>query len=1447
MNHPDLPSSRGCAAKWTIVFAAVWCALGAGLRLLAADDIPPATRTQIASLLEEKAARTPAQRKVDSQLLYFAKKSRKQAITSAVPSLQTDVRADLAQRVLVDIKGTISPDLVDFITVSGGTVVNQFAAFGALRALLPVEALETVAARAEVRFLEPAAQATTNVGSVTSQGDRTHRADTARATLPTTGGSGIKVGVLSDGVNSLAASIASRNLNANTTVIAGQAGSGDEGTAMLEIIQDLVPNAQLYFATAFNGPASFASNILALQAAGCTVIVDDVTYFNESPFQDQVITQAVSTVSAAGVMYFSSARNSGSKDKGTSGTWEGDFTAGGVATIGSKSGSVHDFGGGVTFNTVGSGGSSRRVDLFWADPLGASSNDYDLFVTDATGTVLRSSTNTQSGTQDPYESTSTLNAGERIVIVKATAAAPRFLHLDTGRAVLAISTAGNVRGHNAAGAANAFSVAATDVNNSPSPNFFVGGAANPVESFSSDGPRRMFFNPNGTALTPGNFSSTGGTVLLKPDFTAADGVATSVTGFTTFYGTSAAAPHAAAIAALLQSYNRALTPAQIRALLSSTALDIESAGYDRDSGSGIITALAAIQAAPAPDPLTITATGLAASGLQGGPFNPTSGTYTLTNNSVAPLNWTAAKTQSWTTLSPTSGTLAAGASTTVTVALDATASAALGLGNYSDTVTITNVTTGFAATFPVTLAVLSPSPVVVFDSFTGATLTFTSGTPRSFIGIPTTLSAAAGTSNINITSGTAYLVSTAAVSYTNVRLNITFWGAASGATSGTTAAFSNSRGTFSFDLGALTTAANTFYSVDFTLPSSVVLPGQTGGVTCNWQGDTGSGLVSTNNLTSLLRYGSAPATGTLSLGTAGTNGFYQNISSETDGNFLGSSFRFFTGVANQGLALKLSGSPADTTPPTAAVTPTGTTTNASPLTFTLAFSKPVTGLTTAGLTVTNGTVGTLSGSGSSYTIPVTPLGQGAVTCKVNAGAAQDSSGNNNTASNTASVVFDSVTQTPTLTAPASSAISSSPLGVNFVLPENALPASVKLTFSGAASRTLTLAATQETSGPHTFSFNPASPTAAAPIASISGGTSIPDGLYAVTLSYQDALGNPAATASATNVRIDTTPPTLDLPAPITVTATSPAGAVVTYPASATDPGGSGVASAIFTPASGGVFALGTTTVNASATDNAGNTATGSFSVTVNPNPPPSGGTFTVSPASGVHPGDPLNVTAAGWTDPDLPLSYQFFQGTAALNAPGASTTFSFNAPAPGTYVFKVRVTDSAGSFAEATQSLTVTALSSVESWRQSFFGLSGNGGTRADDADYDLDGQINLLEFAFGTDPTRATSGPAALIFTGTFAGGGLLTSPGQPVVREESSAGGADRRGLFIRRVNFTTAGLTYTPQFSPDLQTWITSADVPTTLADDGTLQVVSVPYPASTPGGVPLYFRVKIRIDP
>ena len=143
------------------------------------------------------------------------------------------------------------------------------------------------------------------------------------------------------------------------------------------------------------------------------------------------------------------------------------------------------------------------------------------------------------------------------------------------------------------------------------------------------------------------------------------------------------------------------------------------------------------------------------------------------------------------------------------------------------------------------------------------------------------------------------------------------------------------------------------------------------------------------------------------------------------------------------------------------------------------------------------------------------------------------------------------------------------------------------------------------------------------------------------------------------------------------------------------------------------------------------------------------------------------------------------------------------------------------------RSLDTVRFTPVELWRQTYFGNPDGSGNQGNEGDSDGDSVNNLFEFAFGTNPSSAVSGTGELSYLGTFAGEGSIGTTGQPITGVEQVPNSVDFRFVFIRRKDYQAAGLIYTPQFSADLETWRSSTAVPEILADDGTHQVVSVPY--------------------
>ena len=445
---------------------------------------------------------------------------------------------------------------------------------GRVQARVDASALDTLAGFSWVRAIRTVDRAVVRAGRVTTQGDAASRADALRA--QGLDGTGVVVGVISDGIDSVQDAQATNDLPDVQVPndLRCQKGAGDEGTALLEIVHDVAPGAKLLF----SGPASsldMIDTVECLVDAGANVIVDDLGFFGEPYFEDGPVAAAVDAAVTAGVSYHSSAGNEAEEH-----VEEDFFPAAG------SNGEVHDFaaGGGDIFNgvVVPAGGTLTCI-LQWNDPFGGAADDYDLLLFDANLNLVAESIDPQVGAQDPIELVAVVNQTNTDqlanVLIQRFAGEPRHLELFClGAAALEHGTAaGSIFGH--AALPSVVAVGAVDVRDP---------GLDDVEAFSSHGPARIDFPTLETRA--------------KPDLVAFDGVAISNAGgfpacppFCAFFGTSAAAPHSAGIAALLLDQNPSLTPAAVQAALTRSAVDIGPQGFDDASGFGRIDALASAE------------------------------------------------------------------------------------------------------------------------------------------------------------------------------------------------------------------------------------------------------------------------------------------------------------------------------------------------------------------------------------------------------------------------------------------------------------------------------------------------------------------------------------------------------------------------------------------------------------------------------------------------------------------------------------------------------------------------------------------------------------------------------------------------------------------------------------------------------------------------------------
>ena len=396
-------------------------------------------------------------------------------------------------------------------------------------------------------------------------------------------GAGITVGVLSDSFNDLGGAAADEADGAlppaaDIDVIKDLASGGtDEGRAMMQIIHDIAPGADFAFCTAVDGEQDFANGILALAAAGCKVIVDDVSYPDEPFFQNGVVAQAIQTVEAEGVTYVTAAGNDASNAYQAawtpiSGTYDGTM----LTDAESFSGSL------VQTITVEDVTRTDTVPLLleWNQAYGQATSDLEILVFNSSGKLVGTATNPSSGepTNPWVEFDFTKSGTYYVAIENLSGPNPGLIkEISEGDGLpvtIGGANAGTVYGH--AMTPGAITAGAVDVSDTPA----FGVSLPTSESFSSSGAgTELLFANNGTALSSPD-------ALSPVALSGVDNIDTTVPGgLSDFYGTSAASASLAGVAALILSANPTLTPAEVELIMEETALPMANTAV---SGAGLV-------------------------------------------------------------------------------------------------------------------------------------------------------------------------------------------------------------------------------------------------------------------------------------------------------------------------------------------------------------------------------------------------------------------------------------------------------------------------------------------------------------------------------------------------------------------------------------------------------------------------------------------------------------------------------------------------------------------------------------------------------------------------------------------------------------------------------------------------------------------------------------------
>jgi hypothetical protein len=504
---------------------------------------------------------------------------------------------------------TVTPNLSGRLEALGGAIDLSLPYAKLISVYMPIDKIEEIAQWSEIRTIRPMTGGVTNTGSATTEGDSIHHAINVRTDLNVLGDS-INVGVISDGCVNWLASQASGDLPAGfgpsnyTFGGINRRGWGDEGTAMMEIIHDLAPNATLFFYGALydtfgnsrNSAAMIEGIHLLVTEKKCKIIVDDLTWFDQPMFEDRDAATAQFVAAASqwaidtGVVYISSAGNFGGS--GTYGHYhyQHPYTdINGASNTGIKPlpgpppnipppgspvypipyDNLHNFsetgGNDPGLQVIIAPMGYLNVILEWNDAWAGSANDYDLYLYNSAFSVkLASSINVQAGAQDPYErityhsyeaTPETVNV---VINYVGTVGFPKLL----GMYIFGCLAGEYPHPENSIwgqpGVPDVIAVGAVPATN-----------INSIEGFSSHGNYDVYFPAYNSRP--------------KPDVVAVDEVRiTGAGGFgyvdgqgnSRFRGTSAAAPHIAGLAALQLSKCPFMTPAQIHKKFERTAFPI---------------------------------------------------------------------------------------------------------------------------------------------------------------------------------------------------------------------------------------------------------------------------------------------------------------------------------------------------------------------------------------------------------------------------------------------------------------------------------------------------------------------------------------------------------------------------------------------------------------------------------------------------------------------------------------------------------------------------------------------------------------------------------------------------------------------------------------------------------------------------------------------------------